>query len=144
MSLRAATSEIQAACSELECFVVESSAALQTLLSNVPHVQCSAEQFERQALELSVEEAEKLIVATIHRSMAYSIERMPLAEARTAASEFVGLAGTKVKYFSNCSVPDEVSGIGGWLFMVTSHTFESILYCVGEHESALLIEVDED
>jgi hypothetical protein len=144
MSLRAATSEIQTACPELECFVIESSAALQALLGNVMDVQCSAEQFERQAIELSVEEAKTLIVATIHRSMAYSIERMTIGDARIAASKFVGRAGTKVKYFSNCCVLDEVSGIGGWRFMVTSHTFESVLYCVGEHKSALLIEVDED
>lgn len=76
--------------------------------------------------------------------MAYSVELLPIEVARSLASEFILAAGEDAQFFSTCEAIDEVSGIGGWALMVTSHTFESVLYCAGTKESALLVAVDED
>lgn len=76
--------------------------------------------------------------------MAYSVDIMPIEEARSLASEFILAAGEDAQFFSTCEAIDEVSGIGGWAVMVTNHTFESVLYCTGSRASALLVAVDED
>jgi ethanolamine ammonia-lyase large subunit len=114
------------------------------MLQKIDDVQCSAEDFRSQARVLSAEQAQTLITATLHREMAYSVELLPLDEARSLASEFISAAGPEATYFSSCAVADEVSGVGGWYFMVTTHTFESVLYCVGKRETALLVAIDED
>lgn len=76
--------------------------------------------------------------------MAYSVDILPIELARSLAAEFICAAGEDAQFFSTCEAIDEVSGIGSWSLMVTSHTFESVLYCTGSRASALLVAVDED
>ncbi len=114
-----------------------------SLVSGISDVQCTPEEFTALALQLSPEQAKVLLVATLHRSMAYSSELLSLENARELASEFIAKAGENASFYSTCEVEDEVSGVGSWRLMITSHTFESVLYCKGA-ESALLVMIDED
>jgi hypothetical protein len=145
MSLIQAIEQIDKATnSRLSAVVRPMPADLAEMLKSIGNVQCEADAFMRQALELTAEQARILITATLHRDMAYSVELLPLAEARSLAKVFIAAAGSEARYFSNCEVIDEVSGVGSWSFMVTTHTFESVLYCIGEAEAALLVAIDED
>jgi hypothetical protein len=85
-----------------------------------------------------------LLAATLHRSLAYSSPLLPIEEARALASAFIAAAGSGARFSSTCQAEDEFNGVASWSLMVTHYTFESVLYCVGEHESALLVTVDED
>ncbi|MCP5283771.1 MAG: hypothetical protein H6933_02615 [Burkholderiaceae bacterium] len=99
---------------------------------------------KRGAKELSATQAQALVTTTLHRTLAYGTELLRLEDARRLAEELVAAAGPEARFFSNCDVADELSGVCGWKFMVTAHTFESVLYCVGTNESALLVACDED
>jgi hypothetical protein len=144
MSLAAAVAKIEVAFPEIEAAVLTAPTSLAVLLQHISNIQCTAEEFERQAKRLSAEEARTLLTATLHRSMAYSTELLPLEQARDLASQLISAVGNDAQFFSNCFADDEVNGVGQWGFMVTSHTFESVLYCVGKHENALLVATDED
>jgi hypothetical protein len=145
MSLRATVEKLKKVdFPQMEIAVKESPCSLNELLQEIADVQCTAEEFEQKAKQLSLEEARTLLTATLHRSMAYSNELMPIEEARALASELVENVGKNASYYSNCEALDEFNGVGGWLFMVTNYTFESVLYCVGENEAALLVAIDED
>lgn len=128
----------------LEAVVASRAAPLASLLEGISDVQCTPEEFVGAAAELSTEQARLLLTATLHRSMAYSTELLSLEEAKSIAAEFVESAGQNARFYSTCEASDEFSGIGGWSIMVTGHTFESILYCVGEQESALIAVMEED
>ena len=145
MSLAEAVARVEGAIyPTLEAVVRAAPVDLRDLLSGITAVQCSAEQFEREAKQLSAEEAKVLLIATLHRSLAHSVEIMPIAQARELTTQFIAAAGADARYFSNCDVTDELNGVGGWRFMVTSYTFESVLYCITQEECALLVAVDED
>lgn len=128
----------------LEGVVRPGRVAVAELLGGICDVKCTPTEFLGAATPLSAEQARVLLVATLHRSMAYSVDIMPIEEARSLASEFILAAGEDAQFFSTCEAIDEVSGIGGWAVMVTNHTFESVLYCTGSRASALLVAVDED
>lgn len=119
---------------------------LAELLGKIEWVRCSAEEFTREVRAISCEEARILVGATLHRSMAFSsFEYMPLDRARDLASAFVAQLGVGAKFYSTCGVPDhEAAGVGGWYFQITKHTFESVLYCVGTQQAALLVAIEED
>ncbi len=144
MSLADAIAKIEAVFPELEVVVRAAPTSLSALLPHISDVKCTAEEFQREAKHLSADEARVLVTATLHRSMAYSVEIMPLEQARDLASQLISAIGKDANYFSNCFADDEVNGVGQWSFMVTSHTFESVLYCVGKHENALIVAIDED
>jgi hypothetical protein len=145
MSLAAVVEKIQSSMyPTLEGVTRQSPAQLEQLLCEITEVQCTAKEFQEKACSLSAEQAKTLMTATLHRSLAYGAELLALEQARELAEQLVEAAGPEASFFSNCEVTDEVSGIGGWRFMVTKYTFESVLYCVGRHESALLVAVDED
>jgi hypothetical protein len=145
MSLAATVERIQASIyPTLEGVVRDSPAELAEMLSQITNVRCTAEEFVAKAHQLSAEEARTMITATLHRSLAYGASLLPLPDARELAAQFVEAAGPGALFFSNGHAADEVNGVGGWTFMVTSHTLESVLYCTGKSESALLVAVDED
>jgi hypothetical protein len=145
MSLATAVERVQGSVyPTLEGVARRSPADLDEMLSTITGARCTALEFQEKALRLSREQARTLITATLHRTLAYGAELLPLGEARKLAQEFVEAAGAEAQFFSNCLVTDEVSGVGGRHFMVTTYTFESVLYCMGKNESALLVAVDED
>lgn len=118
---------------------------LATLLSEISCAKCTPDEFMRGADEIDSEAARILLTATLHRSMAYASEVfMPLEEARELASRLITSAGAGARFYSTCIASDEVSGVSAWKVMVTPNTFESVLYCVGSGESALLVAVAED
>lgn len=128
----------------LEAVVLPGQVDVAELLDGISDVKCTPTEFHGAATRLSTEQAQVLLVATLHRSMAYSADILPIEEARSLASDFILAAGEDAQFFSTCQAIDEVSGIGSWALMVTNHTFESVLYCAGTKESALLVVVDED
>lgn len=144
MSLTEAVARIREVFPAMEVSIGTTPVSLAALLEDITDVQCTAGEFASKARLLSTEEARTLITATLHRGMAYSVEIMPIEEARSLSSQLVSAAGEGAQFFSNCHAADEINGIGSWTFMVTSHTFESVLYCVGKYESALLVAIDED
>lgn len=145
MSLSATAKEMQQAFGPwLEAIVCPGRPAFGALLAQVSDVRCTPEEFMTAARQLGPDEARTLLTATLHRSMAYSSEILSLEEARRLASKFVAAAGEEAEFYSTCEAEDEVSGVGSWQLLVTSHTFESVLYCKGPQECALLVAVDED
>jgi hypothetical protein len=145
MSLAAHVARMQEALGPcFEGVIQPSSTGLSTLLEGISDARCTAEEFTRAARSLSPQQARMLLAATLHRSMAYSSEMLPLETAKELASSFVSAAGAGAQFYSTCYAEDEVSGVGNWHVIVTGHTFESVLYCVGAHESALLVVTDED
>lgn len=145
MSLTAILKTIQESVfPEIEGTAWKSPVGLAEMLAAITDIRCTANEFQAKALRLSPEQAETLITATLHRTMAYGSEVLPLVEARRLSQEFVRAAGPDAEFLSNCIVTDEVSGVGGWQFKVTTHTFESVLCCLGKSESALLFAIDED
>ena len=116
------------------------------LLTETKDVCRTANDFESNARSIGAEEARRLIVATLHRSMAYSSEEyMPIDKARAFASRFLAYFGSGARFLSTCCAPpSDDSGISGWYYMMTRNTFESVLYCVSEDLSALLVSTDED
>jgi hypothetical protein len=130
--------------SSLQARVAQSPADLSSLLAEVGATQCSASEFLNATEALEPEQAATLLVATLHRSIAYSTEILPIDQARTLAADFIAAAGPDASFYSTCEAADEFNGIGGWSLMITGHTFESVLYCVGRAETALLVAVDED
>lgn len=145
MSLALSVSKMQDAFGPwLEGVVRPGRVAVDELLNDISDVICTSAEFLSAAKPLSAEQAQVLLVATLHRSMAYSVDILPIEEARSLAAEFIYAAGADAQFFSTCEAIDEVNGIGSWNLMVTSHTFESVLYCTGGSASALLVAVDED
>jgi hypothetical protein len=128
----------------LEGVVLPGQVAVAELLGRITDAQCTPTEFLDAAISLSPEQARVLLVATLHRSMAYSVDIMPIEQARSLAADFIVAAGDDAQFFSTCEAVDEVSGIGGWTVMVTNHTFESVLFCTGSKASALVVVVDED
>lgn len=146
MTLAEAVSKIAGAMiyPTLEAVVHPTPVSLAELLDNITDVQCTAEEFLLYSRRIAAEEAQRLITATLHRSLAYPVELVPLEQARALASQVIASAGRDAEYYTNCEVTDEQPGVAGWDFMVTSHTFESVLLCVGRHETALLVAAEED
>lgn len=145
MSLATAVEKVQGSIyPNLEGVARQSPANLDEMLSRITEVRCTGFEFQEKAVRLSREQARTLITATLHRTLAYGAELLPISEARKLAEEFVEAAGADAQFLTNCVVTDEVSGVSCWHFMVTSYTFESVLYCIGKKESALLVAVDED
>lgn len=129
----------------LEVAVHRNPVDLATLLSKISYAKCTAGEFMRGANEIDSEAARILLTATLHRSMAYASEVfMPLDEARELAIKLITSAGAGARFYSTCIASDEVSGVSAWKITVTPNTFESVLYCVGSGESALLVAVAED
>jgi hypothetical protein len=145
MSLSAVIEKMQRqALPHMEAVVREASADLALLLCEVSDVQCTAQEFIEHAEELTEANARTLLTATLHRSLAYGSQILPLSQARQLAQEFINAAGHGAKFYSTSHAVDEVNGVASWSLLVTTHTFESVLYCVGQEESALLVEIDED
>jgi hypothetical protein len=132
MSLAQAVAKIEESIHPaLESVARQTPANIAELPAEIPDVKCSAAEFEQWKRQLSGDQAAMLLTATLHRCMAYAVELLPLQEARSLAGALITAAGPGATHFSKRQVDDEVSGIGGWSFMVTSHTFESILYGEG-------------
>lgn len=130
----------------LEIAVRDKPNSLVELLTETKDISRTANEFESNARSISAEGARRIIVVTLHRSMAYSSEEyMPIDKARAFASRFLAHFGTGARFLSTCCAPpSDDSSISGWYYMMTKNTFESVLYCVSDGLSALLVSTDED
>jgi hypothetical protein len=129
----------------LEVAVGPADASLRDLLGQLSDIDCTPEDLQTELRAISSADAATLIAATLHKGMAYSNEYMPLERANALAAEFVSAMGADPSFYSTTCIPAEPSqSIGAWYFIVSSHTFESVVYCKGRHESAFFLAIDED
>jgi hypothetical protein len=105
--------------------------------------ECSLNEFLSQSQSLEEWQAQLLLAATFHRTLAYQTQIMDLISARELASEFIDSLEKPVEFYSNCVCDDDTSGIQSWN-PVTKHTFESILYCKTKDANVLVLSIDED
>lgn len=122
-----------------------SGADISVLLSDIPVMICTPEEFMREIRPISREQARMHLVATLRRTIAYKTDRMPLQAARALASAFLTNFEEDASFFSTCDpLSHDQQYISHGHSQLTDHTFESILYCIGSKATALIIAVDED
>jgi hypothetical protein len=112
------------------------------LLLSIDSAACDPDKFPLETSQITTQQAEHLLAVMLHKGMAYQEEIMPWPTACRLAQSFVSEIGEGAEFFSTTRVNDR--SITGWSFQVTRHTFEAILLCIGQDQSALLVVTDED
>ena len=112
------------------------------LLLGIDSAACTPDKFPLATSQITSQDAKHLLAVMLHKGMAYEQEIMPWSTACRLAQSFVSEAGEGAQFFSTNGVNE--NSITGWSFQVTRHTFESILFCIGQNESVLLVVTDED
>jgi hypothetical protein len=145
MKLAAAVTRMCEAFGLLDASVASSPAELEAMLAEVGATECTAAEFLGVVKRLQPRQAANLLTCTLHRSSAYcSHEFMPLEEARVLAADFIDAAGPGATLYSTGLVSDELRRIGPAYVVLTTSVFETVLYCVGAKESALLLVKEDD
>ena len=145
MKLAAAVARMCEAFGLLNTSVASSPAELEAMLAEVGATECTAAEFLGVVKRLQPQQAANFLTCTLHRSRAYySHEFMPLEEARVLAADFVDAAGPGATFYSTGVVSDELRRIGPAYVVLTTSVFESVLYCVGARETALLLVKEDD
>ncbi|MEE2023128.1 hypothetical protein [Alkalimonas mucilaginosa] len=122
---------------------VESSYGFAEIIPLVDGLDCSYIEFLAAAKSIDAHQAQTLLSAILHQTLAYHAVIMPIEQARSLAHEFLSSLDEPVKFYSNCFCDDDVSGVGSWN-PVTDSTFEALLYCETTNNSILFFAVDED
>jgi len=127
----------------IEFFIVNEPSGFDSIAKKIENFDCTIEQFFSASKQIESWEAEILMSATIHQTLAYQEEIVPIEVARDLAYKFINSLDANVKLYSNCVSDDDVSGIGSWN-PLTNNTFESLLYCETNTNSILVYSFDED
>ena len=122
---------------------VEGSCGFDEISTLVDELNCSYKEFLAAAKSIDTRQAQRLLSAMFHQSLAYNDVIMPIEQARSLAHEFLSSLDEPVRFYSNCYSDDDVNGVGSWN-SVTNSTFEALLYCETAKHSILVIALDED
>jgi len=129
----------------LDAAVGPSTASLDALLAEVGAPGWSGTEFMDLVYELQSQQAASLLVDALHRSRAYSHEFMPIAEARALVADFIAAAGPGAVFYStNRAAEEPRANDCASIVVLTESVFETIVYCVGPAEAALLLITEDD
>lgn len=145
MKLAAAVDRMSESFGLLAASVVRSPASLETLLAEVGAPGWSAAEFMGLVNQLQPQQASNLLVASLHRSRTYaSHEFMPLKEARALVDDFIDAAMPGAVFYSTNRVSDEPGSSDSTVVVLTDSVFETVVYCAGVTETALLLITEDD